>query len=137
MISVSNKILGVDILNNSLNVTICVLWWLTQSVLVSYTHTGLIIKNNASSQIDHIIIASDYKSIATDCLVFDDDSLNSSDHVPIMCNINVNIPYYSQYTRKSYNWSKGNIYAYTQYIRDQLMNSVFNDVSCTTDIDIC
>ena len=72
---------------------------------------------NVSSQIDHIVVANDHKFIVKNCTVYDDTSLNSSDHVPISCNIYTNLPCYPQSSRTRYNWSKGDLH--------KLINNVF------------
>ena len=89
-----------------------------------------------ASQIDHILIANDHKLSVLECSVFDYESLNTSDHVPVMCRLNTGIPLYVRASRVTYNWSKGELEAYKQCIREYILSSVnSNKLSNTNDID--
>ena len=89
-----------------------------------------------ASQIDHILIANDHKLSVLECNVFDYESLNTSDHVPVMCKLDTGIPLYTRASRVAYNWSKGDLEAYKQCIREYIISSAnSNNLSDTNDID--
>ena len=85
------------------------------------------------TQIDHICIDKcDIDDIIT-CTVRDDSCLNTSDHLPVITELNVNIERLIPNFRSVYHWNKGNVDNYGEKI-DELSQSMQLDGN-TMDID--
>ena len=80
------------------------------------------------SQLYHFIISRDNSHIVDYCLVCDDHSLNTSDHLPIVFSIVTNITRHEPYQRVTYNWSRCDIDQYCQMLRNKL-NTELNHIS--------
>ena len=80
--------------------------------------------NGICSQLDHFLLSNEYRSIIEWCKVVDDNDMNTSDHVPIVCCVKWNIPRYHTKSRLIYNWSKVDTDMYKQTIRDNILQSM-------------
>ena len=80
------------------------------------------------SQLDHFVISRDNSHIVDYCLMCDDHSLNTSDHLPIVLSIVTNITRHEPYQRVTYNWCRCDIDQYCQMLRNTL-NSELNHIS--------
>ena len=91
--------------------------------------------NGVSSQIDHFIVANDHRCYINWCKVLNDDVLNTSDHVPIVCMLHINVNRHKPRKRVSYNWGKCDISAYSQAVRQGITDTM-PDEPVTSELHI-
>ena len=80
--------------------------------------------HKSPTQIDHFIINREHKDIVINCSVSDDDSANTSDHVPIHLTISTQLRRYNPAHRTMYNWSLCNVELYGQVLRSLLRDNM-------------
>jgi exonuclease III len=89
-----------------------------------------------SSQIDHFVIAHDLRRYISWCKVFDDNDLNTSDHVPIMCKLHVYINRHQPQKRTTYNWGRCDVNEYSQVVRQGIIDTMVDEpVTSVVQID--
>ena len=93
--------------------------------------------NRSSSQIDNFIVDKDYISVVKFCAVYDDDCVNTSDHVPIFLSINNGLKRYELKQPPTYNWTKCDTFQYSQVFRGNITNCLSQYlIKDTPDIDV-
>ena len=59
-----------------------------------------------ASQIDHFLIPTGYCDLVANSLVHEDNTLNTSDHLPISVELNINVARFECMTRTMFNWAR-------------------------------
>ena len=88
------------------------------------------------SQLDHFIIDKQCMSRCTQCFVFEEQALNSSDHLPIYLNFTCNLIQFRPSMKfKGYDWNKCDIQKYSQALRGNLSMDTDYVINNEADID--
>lgn len=84
----------------------------------------------------NVLIAEENRYVLNSCRVYDDNALNTSDHVPIHITVKYDIQRYESASRKRYNWAKCDKYMYGIILDSELsINIKYNDISAVHHID--